>query len=107
VTCPIINGTGAADCMDVGPTNGETGALKPPKEISSVVAPSEKELFIFYLDDTFFHEHKPSKRDNSKTNSNYFSKLLFFKYKKQSFFPKTAIEKGCYNNLNIGNRKLP
>jgi hypothetical protein len=41
--------------MDVGPTNGETGALKPPKEISSVVAPSEKELFIFYLDDTFFH----------------------------------------------------
>ena len=46
VTCPIINGTGAADCMDVGPANGETGALKPPKEISSVVAPSEKELFM-------------------------------------------------------------
>lgn len=35
VTVARLNGIGAADCVDVGAGKGETGALNPPRDMSS------------------------------------------------------------------------
>lgn len=55
--------------MDVGPKNGETGARKPPKEISSVVAPSEKELFMIKV--YLFTKRNLSTHSSITVNTNH------------------------------------